>query len=482
MAGVKYVKTYKKRIRVGFDGIVNSSDESVTGLAYAKSCHNFAFEKGVINGKIGIDPASGYYVFPSLIRHEYPTFATDKKIVNVFHYRKLSDSFKRSDDRLVVVLADTSVWYTSMFKQDTWHQFGNFYLSGSPDAVNYNYKSNDVLLVSSCDDGLFIVNDHVVSYCSQAPKFSSIAVHNERVFGTVSGVNNQVWFSDDFDPSNWKVSPTEGGYINFADDLGSAIKVVSFLNYLYVFRDYGILRLTAYGDQNDFIMKKVFTDTGRIYKDSIVLCGDKIMFCAEDGVYAFDGYDAVRVGKEFPIISDKRFVCGGYLENKYYLGCRLDEIESENNNAVVVFDTETKDVSVLSGVQVSSFCSVKSANGSDVICTFGDGNKHRLGMISKSGKLFGAATEKVYESPETTLGSPTYKTVRGASIFSKYPITLGVVLDGKEYDFAVNGGDEQWYIPVEKCGVRVQFKIKSTEQNAYVAPLAVDLDVERRTL
>ena len=482
MAGVKYVKTYKKRIRVGFDGIVNSSDESVTGLAYAKSCHNFAFEKGVINGKIGIDPASGYYVFPSLIRHEYPTFATDKKIVNVFHYRKLSDSFKRSDDRLVVVLADTSVWYTSMFKQDTWHQFENFYLSGSPDAVNYNYKSNDVLLVSSCDDGLFIVNDHVVSYCSNAPKFSSIAVHNERVFGTVSGVNNQVWFSDDFDPSNWKVSPTAGGYINFADDLGSAIKVVSFLNYLYVFRDYGILRLTAYGDQNDFIMKKVFTDTGRIYKDSIVLCGDKIMFCAEDGVYAFDGYDAVRVGKEFPIISDKRFVCGGYLENKYYLGCRLDEIESENNNAVVVFDTETKDVSVLSGVQVSSFCSVKSANGSDVICTFGDGNKHRLGMISKSGKLFGAATEKVYESPETTLGSPTYKTVRGASIFSKYPITLGVVLDGKEYDFAVNGGDEQRYIPVEKCGVRVQFKIKSTEQNAYVAPLAVDLDVERRTL
>lgn len=482
MAGVKYVKTYKKRIRVGFDGIVNSSDESVTGLAYAKSCHNFAFEKGVINGKIGIDPASGYYVFPSLIRHEYPTFATDKKIVNVFHYRKLSDSFKRSDDRLVVVLADTSVWYTSMFKQDTWHQFENFYLSGSPDAVNYNYKSNDVLLVSSCDDGLFIVNDHVVSYCSNAPKFSSIAVHNERVFGTVSGVNNQVWFSDDFDPSNWQVSPTEGGYINFADDLGSAIKVVSFLNYLYVFRDYGILRLTAYGDQNDFIMKKVFTDTGRIYKDSIVLCGDKIMFCAEDGVYAFDGYDAVRVGKEFPIISDKRFVCGGYLENKYYLGCRLDEIESENNNAVVVFDTETKDVSVLSGVQVSSFCSVKSANGSDVICTFGDGNKHRLGMISKSGKLFGAATEKVYESPETTLGSPTYKTVRGASIFSKYPITLGVVLDGKEYDFAVNGGDEQRYIPVEKCGVRVQFKIKSTEQNAYVAPLAVDLDVERRTL
>ena len=103
-------------------------------------------------------------------------------------------------------------------------------------------------------------------------------------------------------------------------------------------------------------------------------------------------------------------------------------------------------------------------------------------MISKSGKLFGETTEKVYESPETTLGSPNYKTVRGVSIFSKYPITLGVVLDGKEYDFAVSRSGEQQYVPVEKCGVRVKFKIKSTQQNAYVAPLAVDLDVERRTL
>ena len=479
---MKNVKTYRKRVKVGFEGIVNSQDESVTGLAYAKSCHNFAFEKGVINGKIGIDVASGYYAFPSLIRHDYPVFASDKKIVRVFHYRKLYDSQRRSDDRLVVVLEDMSVWYTAMFKPDTWHQFENFYLRGEPEAVNYNYKSNDVLLVCSADDGLFIVNDQSVGYCSDAPKFTSIAVHNERVFGTVSGINNQVWFSDDFDPSNWRVSPSEGGYINFADDLGNAIKVVSFLNYLYVFRDYGILRLTAYGDQNDFIIKKVFTDTGRIYKNSIVLCGDKIMFCAEDGVYSFDGYDAVRVGKEFPVVSDKRFVCAGYLENKYYLGCKLDEIESENNNAVVVFDTETKDVSVLSGVQASFFCSVKTVNGSDILCAFSNENKHRLGMFSQSGKLFGVATQKVYESPETTLGSPTFKTVRGVSIFAKYPMTLGVILDSKEYDFAVKGSEKQQYIPVEKCGVRVQFLLKTNEQNAYIAPMSVDIDVERGTL
>lgn len=130
------------------------------------------------------------------------------------------------------------------------------------------------------------------------------------------------------------------------------------------------------------------------------------MFCAEDGVYAFDGYDAVKVGKEFPPMKDKREICAGYLENKYYLACRIDDFGGEGNNAVVRYDTETKDISILSNVRVSSFCSVKTSNGADVLCTFQDENKNRLGMMSDNGKVFAAITQKTYQSPETSLGSP----------------------------------------------------------------------------
>lgn len=242
------------------------------------------------------------------------------------------------------------------------------------------------------------------------------------------------------------------------------------------------LSQSAYGDQNDFIMKKVFTDTGRIYKDSIVLCGDKIMFCAEDGVYAFDGYDAVKVGKEFPLAKDKRETCAGYLENKYYLACKVDEFGGDGNNAVVRYDTETKDVSVLSGVRVSSLCAVKTSNGADLICTFQDGNKNKLGMMSESGKIFDTATQKVYKSPETMLGYPLSKTVRGASIFTKYPIELDVIFDGKRYAFNVEGSNMQRYVPIEKCGVRIAFEIKTAQQNAHIAPMFVDVDVERSRL
>lgn len=483
MAGVKDVKTYRKRIKVGFEGLVNSVDESIAGLEYAVNCKNFAFEKGVISGKIGIDTAGGHFnnnIFYDT--HTYPTFAADKGIKKTFYFRRKNPETGELDDRIVCVLSDGTVWNTKIFALDTWHQFENFAIEYDSDAVNYNYKSEDVLLVAVEQVGMFIIRADRVTYLDKAPKFSSIAVHNERVFGTLNEKKNQVWFSDDFDPNNWTISSTEAGYIDFSDDLGNAIKVVSFLNFLFVFRDYGIMRLTAYGDQNDFIMKKVFTDTGRIYKDSIVLCGDKIMFCAEDGVYAFDGYEAVKVGKEFPNITDKKTVRAGYLENKYYLACKLGQPGDLTNDSVIRFDTETKDISVLSDVKVAGFCCLKSAKDATLLCYFSGDNKNKLGMMSESGKVFETVTTKTYESPENTLGSPYYKTIRGASVFTKYPITLKVILDGKEFKFNIAAKDTQQYIPIEKCGIRVKFEIEAQTAHAYVSPVSVDVDVERRTL
>ncbi len=480
---MKDVKTYRKRITVGFEGLANSVDESIAGFEYAVNCKNFAFEKGVINGKIGIDAAGGHFNTNIYYdTHTYPTFAADKGIKKTFYFRRKDPDTGALDDRIVCVLSDGTVWNTKIFALDTWHQFENFIIQYGSDAVNYNYKSEDVLLVAAENVGMFVVRPDRVTYLDKAPKFTSVTVHNERVFGTLNEKKNQVWFSDDFDPDNWTISSTEAGYIDFADDLGNAIKVVSFLNFLFVFRDYGIMRLTAYGDQNDFIMKKVFTDTGRIYKDSIALCGDKIMFCAEDGVYAFDGYEAVKVGKEFPKIVDKRTLCAGYLENKYYLACRLSQPEDLTNDSVIRFDTETKDISVLTDVKVAGFCCLKSAKDDILLCCFSDDNKNKLGMMSESGKVFETVTAKVYESPENTLGSPYYKTIRGASVFTQYPITLKAILDGKEYKFNIAAKDTQQYIPIEKCGIRVKFKIEAQTAHAYVSPISVDVDVERRVL
>ncbi len=478
MAGVKDIAVSKRKIRVGFDGLVSSSDESVTDMSRAKSCFNFAFDKGVLTGKIGIDEAQGYFPYPSTQRHAFPAFATDKGILQVFLYRKITD--EQHDDRIVAHLDDGTFWYTSVFAEDTWHQVPVLQMTGNVDAVNYKYNDKDVMFLSEKSQNVFMIDDKKAYVMGKAPKFSSIAIHNERVFGSVNGSKNQVWFSDDFKPSNWNVSQDEAGYINFADDFGEVIKVVSFSNYLFVFREYGIFRLTAYGNQNDFLLKKVFTDTGRIYKDSIVQCGDKIMYCAENGVFAFDGYTSTRVGKEIPEIANKNTLRASFLDDKYYIACNLSQDVNAANDSIVIFDVKNGSVSILNGMNCVWLSPIKVHNGSDMLCVFGDGNKYRIGMISDSGKLFGNALTKVYKSTTDIAEYPYVKTVRDITLLCKYPVTLRVVLDGKKYERKVRGSEKLQSVIVEKCGSVLQIEIESKTANAYVAPLCVNVDLTKR--
>ena len=468
----------KKHIRVGFKGLANSLDESVLDPAYAKSCDNFEFDKGVLTGGIGIDAASGFYAFPSVERHELPVFDEGTSIKKAFLYRRVSASGTQ-DDRMVVQLEDGTFYYTRIFVNDTWHNVESLVMAGDVDAVNYNYNGNDVLLLCSSFDGLYMIKDDVALVCGKTPKFTSIAVHNERVFGTVTGVNNQVWFSDDFDPANWDVSATEAGFINFCDDAGQALKVVSFAGYLFVFREYGVMRLTAYGDQSDFILKKVFTDTGRIYKDTIVPCGDRIIFLAEDGLFAFDGYGAVRIGKQLPTIKNKTGACAGYLDGKYFLACKVEKEDGTLCDALVKYDVVHDSPSILSGVKIRCICPVKVHNGSCVTLVFSDDNGNRLGQVSDSGAVFSTPTRKIYKSPENILDTPYIKTVRSVSFVSKYPVTLRLIVDKERFDFDVQGREDMQTVACEKGGGVVGIEIETECEKAYVSPLYVTLDVQR---
>lgn len=475
---MKDIAVSKKKIKVGFDGLINSKDESVTDMAFAKYCRNFAFDKGVLTGKIGIDEAKGYYSYPNTQRHAYPSFEQADGIKRVFLYRKITDS--AHDDRLVAHMSDGTFRYTKIFSEDTWHQIPYLTLSGDVSAVNYNYNDKDYLLLSEKNAKVYMIDDAKALALAGSPNFSSITIHNERVFGSVNGSKNQVWFSDDFNPANWKVSPTEAGFINFSDDFGEVIKVVSFSNYLYVFREYGIFRLTAYGDQNDFLLKKVFTDTERIYKDSIALCGDKIMYCAENGVFAFDGYNSVRIGKEIPYIKNKNTLCASFIDDVYYIACNLSETTENQNDSIIEYNVRTGEVSMLGGMNCIWLAPVKVHNGSNMLCVFGDGNKHRIGMMSESGKLFENVLKKVYKSPTDIAEYPYVKTVRNITLLCKYPATLRVRLDGKTYERRVNGSDKLQNVVIEKSGGVFELEIESTTAEAYIAPLCVNVDLIKR--
>lgn len=470
----------RRRIQIGFKGLINRTDESILDPSYAKAAYNFTIKNGALTADMGIDKAARYSIGDSSVRHEYPPLDSARKIINVFPYcRRENGAY---DDRIAVFLDDGRYWYTSIFNEDVWHTLPNVKVSGNLSAVNYNFNGDDVLLISSESTFLTIINGEYVTECDNAPKFSSIAIHNERVYGSVNGNRNQVWFSDDFNPTNWIVSTQGAGFINFDDEGGDIIKVMSFLNYLYVFREHGVYRLTAYGDQNEFSLKKVFTDTGYIYKPTIAMCGDRIMFLAEEGLFSFDGYDMTRIAQEIPKIIHKETACGAYHNNCYYLACALEETDGINvdgmiNNALVRYDVRDKDYAVFAPCDLREIRAINVHNAQDLLCVFRNENANVLGMLSAGGTLLGQHTDKLYISAHNVLGTDRLKTVRDFTVETEYPLTVCVVADGEEFEYTLEGSKLAQKVFVGKSGRKIGFKLKANGGAAYVSPLIVNIDL-----
>lgn len=180
-----------------------------------------------------------------------------------------------------------------------------------------------------------------------APDITSMALHYERLFVTVDGEKNAVWFSDDLDPTNWDASLAGGGFIQLIDERGSLNRVISYGGYVYVFRDYGISRITAFGAQTEFSVSNLFVSSGRIYPGSVALCGDTVLFLAEDGLYAFDGVSTVKMLKNLDgLFKNGERSCSYYADGKYYLAFAREETDGKIgcetgayvNNALLVLD------------------------------------------------------------------------------------------------------------------------------------------------
>lgn len=473
------VRTALRTMRVGFKGIVTTTDESALDWDYAAEVYNFRTEKGTLTGRLGVGEGKGFLRNVEGARFTYPALPAGAVVTGLFHYRR--NEAGQADDRLVVQTSTGKLYYTTVFANGSWQEVaGDFTLAGEASAVNYNYSDRDVLLLTSAQSGLAVLDDDEVKQVGAAPHFSSVTVHNERVYGTLAGNNKQLWFSDDFDPENWNVSSEEAGYISFADECGDALAAVSFAGYLYIFREHGIYRLTAYGDQSDFVLKKVFTSVGRIYKDTIALCGDRIMFLTDDGVRTFDGYGVKESVKELPELVFPAQCRAAYHDGAYWLACTLDLGELSpgiaTNNTLVRYDIEGGGTDFLAGYDFKGVTSLRSHNAADLVLNMWVDEASAIASLTEDGKAFGTATKKIYRSPYGDLFSPAVKTVRDVTLSTRYDAELRVVTDGLTHRFPLAGSEQPQRVFVGKSGRELGIELRSATGECHITQPVVRID------
>lgn len=472
------VKASRRKIKIGFKGLSSTVDEKVMGWEYSPCSCNFRFRDGILAGGMGVDAAKGYMGDNYAVRRAYPELPEGIAVKGVFTYLRREGS--NYDDRIVVQTAEGKLYYTAIFAVDTWHEVEGYTLTGDATAVNYNYNGRDVLLMSSESSVLAVLDDDTVTQAESAPRFSSLAVHYERIFGTHNGSANSVWFSDDFDPSNWTVSTEEAGYIEFADDMGDALAVISFAGYLYVFREHGIYRLTAYGDQTEFSLNKLFTGTGRIYKNTITFCGDRIVFLSQDGLYSFDGYGAKRIAEEMPELVYPDTAAGAYRRGSYYLAC-ITELRKPIaagfvNNTLLRYDFRDGNIDMMGGYDFTVLASVRAHRADDLIAVIGGGTEGKLGMISDSGEVFGTPTEKTYYGPVNDLGSELVKTLRSVTLTTERSLSVAVIADGKRHVYGLKGSPLPQTVNTDVCGRRLGIELTAVTSEAEITPLTAVVD------
>ena len=420
-------------------GLDAATDEASASFRSAVELFNFDVSSGALTdgyapaGDMGTENATGVWIYRR----------NDGAVTDTFMYSDTAGKVYYRENNTFKELA--GVQFTSPVK-----------------AINYRLNGEDVIIMCSASDDMAVWNRVDPPYTvAGSPRVTSMTLHYERLFVTTEGERNTVYFSDDLDPTNWSLDLSGGGFIELSDELGRLNKVVSYLNYVYIFRDYGISRLTAYADQTEFSVSNLFVGSGRIYPETVTLCGDRILFLASDGLYAFDGLSATRILKKLSACITGGQPVAAYYDGKYYLAAKIraagDPIGCESgtyvNNGFIVYDLQTGSACVSRGYDVRGFARLTPYLVAD-------------GRIYGIGKT--CPLKKRWRMPQTDLGRPdAVKEVTAAVIETAGAVTVTVTTERGEKTLPLTAGLHR--VKVGLAGRRVGLVIEAEGAGAHIS-------------
>ncbi|MDE6583091.1 MAG: hypothetical protein K2K31_00355, partial [Clostridia bacterium] len=309
-------------------GIKENVDDSVAQTNICKSFYNLTYSDGALKTGLG---------FKDL---EVPASADDLNTLHTFQYLSQEvesieglwlDCYYDKDEgfydyRLYFYASDKKLYYAYLLdpfdgivwgatdKLTTFPSFQCHYQVGNEDCIVF---ISDGVMVSFCGVIRYINNG--------APELISCVEYYDKLFGITKTNRNSLIYTTNKNMNEW--SEADSLKINFLDDKGLFTKLVAFKDYVYLFRENGITRLSVYSSKNDFSITHLYTATSKIFEKSVCVCGNEIFFMMNDGLYTFNGnivskrcenYDSF-----FKKLDNTNCCCASY-NGKYYISTRCD--------------------------------------------------------------------------------------------------------------------------------------------------------------
>lgn len=492
---VKNTSNLKVKLSNFSSGVNTEIDENSLPYKYAKIAYNFNFNNGALQTGLGFEPLCFLEDRTSGVEREL-CFQIEPDQINKVWLYPFYNNYTKVKDHLLLVSADNKMYYSQIISVSPFiYNINNpITFSSIPNAIYYNLDGEDVMLLTSTDGMLVYHPQYIYSMNSEAPKITSMCRHYERIFAIEDGKRTKLVFSANLDPTNWDISLDEAGYIDLADERGGLEKVISFNDYVYIFKEYGISRLSAYGDQTEFSISNLFVTSGKIYGNSVCLCGDRIMFLSKNGIYSFNGYSTTKLSLNIESLFnniDNDNCCSAYFNGKYYLGLKLNfndnkQVGCENyeagyiNNALLEIDLKTGDICITRGIDLKSLCAIEYEQVAKLVAAFNGQHKSKLGQLTNTGTIFGEALPKQWLSPNSNLGYPNKtKKIKQINLLAKQPCNIKLTTDKTAHEYEVKGSNKTTRILTHDEGEMFQFSIEGDSADMHVSNVEIMLTVSK---
>ena len=251
--------------------------------------------------------------------------AIDEIIENIgglsalFQYK----TYVQGIEKVFLILCSSSyvLYYYELYKTNPEMLcFNTISLTSVPHFETFSSQNKNLLIISTKQDEMWVWDGENSPYeVLDSPIISSATIGLGRLFVSTNSKPYSVCYSEDLDPSTWGMSSGDIMEVNFADNLGKVIKVVSFDNYVFVIREKGIIKIYA-KTNGELATSKILSFEGKIFAHSICVCIDKIVFCSSAGIYKFDGVNIKLVYKSFDrLLQEYDVVYALCKDNNYYL-------------------------------------------------------------------------------------------------------------------------------------------------------------------
>lgn len=488
MANKKYIK--KRYSILNFSENINSDDNEYSlKFGVASSAYNIKVDKGILVEGCGvqeltlpINPTSG----PNERVLNYTNEYSFKKM---WRYKYYSEINGRYNYILIAFGSDNKLHYFNMFVYNpTIYTISNFTFNEEPVALNFRVNGQDVIGFCSSSDPL------LVWYCDKepyqvedVPKFDCICLHNDRLFAIDSQKNYLVRYSSNLNPLDWtnNLNTTSGGVIELNDFKGLLRNLISFLDNIYVFRDFGISKISSYAANSVYTAVNIYNSSAKIYCNTACICGKDIYFLAEDGLYKFDGYNVERINVKFlkmfeGISQDKAVTC--FFNGKLYIACNLhfdDNVkigqEKETgcvNNALIEYEIESGNYNITRGIDVANMLAVKDLSISKLFLCLNNSLGYKFLELNDCGTISGEILPKKWESGKVYFEKfDTTKILKEINLICKYDCSLEIQTEKGTKTFNLKGKEDIQRVLLNCVGKVFSFRFISNSRNFYISTL-----------